>query len=481
MNDSQRIRQRLFPALGPEPAAAMGRLLAAINEVRPLPPKRRKSLPFDIRDLWAGLTSERENRKGAYLSSPQALSAYLRYFLPWNVYRYLRLLPALDLGFLGPGSVVLDLGSGPLSVVIALFIAKPGLRSLPLTVYAVDRAPQAMEAGAEILASLSLSLDRALPAWKIIRVHGDAEAPIKEKADLVTAGYFLNEFARRDVTGLGERASRAARILEERLAPGGRILALEAGEARSASLVSALRESLIDSGFRPLAPCPHSQPCPMPGFFRAKRSSGPSGAAGEGKDLIRDESGRPLVLASGKRPWCHFSFDTADAPAELLSISKAAGLPKEGASLSFLYAGRSAEPAQCRGPSGLEPIRVVSESFPLPDSLSGRYACGHSGYLLARAGSGSAEWRGLRSGDLLELDVAASPGRDPKTRALLVDFDRPRSAKASPRRDPEEEPEEGPAGDRGPPKPGSAQGKAPRTGPRRDESRPGNRGKYRRS
>jgi hypothetical protein len=477
-NANAQIHERLFPALSPESAAAMAALLKTINEVRPLPQKRRKSLPFDIRDLWASLTSERETRKGAYLSAPETLSAYLRYFLPWNVYRYLRLLPALDLGFLGPGSVILDLGAGPLSVAIALFIAKPELRPLPLTVYAVDRAPQSMEAGAEILAALSLALEGKLPAWKVIRIHGDAEASIKQKADLVTAGYFLNEFGRREATGLGERAGIVARIMQDRIVAEGRILVLEAGEARSASLVSALRESLIDSGFLPISPCPHAQPCPMPGFFYAKRSSGPSGAAGEGKELIRDDAGRPLVLASGKRPWCHFCFDAKDAPAELLSLSQKAGLPKEGASLSFLFARRTASPAPSPVSAGLEAIRVVSESFPLPESLSGRYACGHSGYILVRSGPGSGEWREVRPGDLLNLDIAASPGKDPKTRALLVDFDRPHPASGS--RLPDSEPDAMPPSESQGPERGSPRGQTTRSGPRRDDFKQGNRGKHRR-
>jgi hypothetical protein len=427
MNANDPISQRLFPALGGGVALAMGQLLKAIDDVRPLPLKRRKSLPYDIRDLWASLTADRENRKGSYLSAPDSLSAYLRYFLPWNVYRYLRLLPALDLGFLKAGSVIVDLGSGPLSVAIALFIAKSELRSLPLTVYAVDRAPQGMEIGAEILTALSLALDGKLPVWRIIRIHGDAEAAIKEKADLVTAGYFLNEFGRRDVAGLFERASRAARIMEERLKPEGRILVLEAGDARAASLVSALRESFIESGFLPLAPCPHSEPCPMPGFFRAHKSSGPSGAQAEGHELIRDSSGRPLILASGKRPWCHFSFDTRDAPKELLAISEKAGLPKESASLSFFYARRETAAVPAAAPKNAEPVRIVSEPFPLPENLAGRYACSASGYVLVRSGTASPLWRRLIPGDLLSLDLAASPGRDSKTRALLADLEAPQT------------------------------------------------------
>lgn len=417
------LPERLFPPLAPDTARAMESLLEAVEEARPLPAKRRRGLQYDVRELWAALTTERESRKAAYLSSPAALSAYLRFYMPWNVYRYARLFSALDFSFLRPGSVIVDIGSGPLSAALALFLALPETRKLPLTLYAVDRAPQGMEAGADVLSALSLRLDGKLPAWKIVRVHGDAEAPIKEKADLLLSGYFLNEFAPHGASSPAQRAARMARIAGQRLKEDGRVLVLEAGDARSASLVSALREALIESGMAPIAPCPHAEPCPMPGFYRARRSPGE-----DGKELLRDSRGRPLVLASGKRPWCHFTFAVDGAPPRLLKLSREAGLPKDCASLSFFLAMRgSPSPA----PADTEPVRIVSEAFSLPESRLGRYACGRQGYLLLRGSPASALDRAL-PGDLIRVRPEPNPGRDPKTRALLIDLDNRAKAAKSP-------------------------------------------------
>jgi hypothetical protein len=436
--------QRLFPPLSERDASAMETLLKAIDEARPLAQKWRKALPYAIRDLWASLTHSKDERKSAYLSEKENLSAYLRYFLPWNVYRYLRLFPALDFSFLKSDSVVADLGSGPLSVVIALYIARPELRALPLTVYAVDRAPLSLEAGADILSALALALEGSLPAWRIIRVHGNADVRLKEKADLACAGYFLNEFDRKESPSLDQKAARAARLLEDRLKPSGRILALESGDTKASSLIAALRAHLLGSGFQPLAPCPHCEPCPMPGFYRATRSQGSQdGQDPEAPQLIRDHEGRPLVLASGKRPWCHFTFQSPDAPLELLRLSEKAGLPKEGASLSFLLMAKPAEPSQPRAQAAQADspsmARIVSEEFPLPEGHTGRYACCRSGYALLRAPGSLGPWRALIPGDLLPLPTAPSETRDKKTRALVFDVGGPQGAR-SPRNLPERPP-----------------------------------------
>ncbi len=400
----------------------MDALLASIKRIRPLDARRERALPGDVRSLWASLTKERESRKSAYLSDPGSLSAYLRYFLPWNVYRYLRLLPSLDISFLlkEASPSMLDFGSGPLALPIALWLAKPELRSLPLELRALDRVPMAMEAGREILADLSLAVSGKLPAWRTVLLREGADAPIRGGCSLVSAAYFLSELDQGRPASLRDRATHAARILCQALDRGGRLLAIDSGDARSASLLSALRAELLSRGFALLAPCPHEEPCPMPGTFIQDRSGG-----GGATELIRGSDGRPLVLARGKRPWCHFTFEPELAPRELERVSERSGLPKTRASLSFLYAVRSSDEARPAegGGSDYSGIRVVSESMRDPERGSMNYVCAKEGYCLLRH---VPYMRPYRPGDLvLDAEIqrlgSGAPRRDPKTGALILE------------------------------------------------------------
>ncbi len=418
MNTQSPSSLRLFNPLCAEAVAGMALLQKIIAQVRPLSAKRSKELPYAIRDLWGGLTHSRQDRRSSYLSAPEALSAYLRYFLPWNVYRYLRLLPSLDLSFLKEGSVIVDIGSGPLTIPIALAIAKPELLQKEIIIYAVDRAPTSLDSGLDILSSLGLELCGKILPWKIHRVHGGAESRIREKADLVCAGYSLNEFESARAVSLEEKAELCARILGGGLKDDGRILVLESGDTKAASLISALRARLLREGMTMLAPCPHAQPCPMPGYFHEEKKAG----KGDEPELVRDSSGRPLSLAAGKRPWCHFNFSTQEAPPELLALSAKAGLPKEGASLSFLFASKSPlEAHSATGDQGMA-FRVASDSFALPQGFVGRYACCALGYALLRAPSGSAPASQISSGDLVLCKNPPQQLRDPKTRAIVFDL-----------------------------------------------------------
>jgi hypothetical protein len=392
----------------------MDALDASIRRIRPLNGAREKRLGADVRALWESLTRERDRRKSAYLSGPAALSAYLRYFLPWNVYRYLRLLPSLDFSFLFTKEKpsLTDFGSGPLAFPIALWLACPPLRSKPLTIRAVDRVPASVEAGIEILADLCLSLTGSLPAWKLIRINDAADARVRGQSDLVSAAYFLNELDQRRSPSLSEKAAHSKRILVSGLAPGGRIIVIDSGDTRAASLLSALREEFMSDGLSILSPCPHREPCPMPGYFRQERSAG---ADSEGEDLIRGSDGKALALARAKRPWCHFAFGTEGAPKELVRLSERAGLPKERASFSFLFA---EAPSEASDGAAKEPgggaLRVVSEAMPDPGGGTMNYACSRKGYALIRNPSKEA----FAPGDLLS-GAAESKERDPKTKAIV--------------------------------------------------------------
>lgn len=202
-------RRELFPQVAPEAAAALDRYFDILAKVFPLSPGHRRELPRDIRDLWHGLTDERSGRLQGYMGRPATLSAYLHYFLPWNLYRYVRFLAGTEIT-VPEGGTMVDIGSGPLAVPIALFIAAPELRNRRITVRCLDRSGSALETGAALLRALALELSGKELAWRLDLVPGDAGGKGGPAADLVTAANVLNELFWADGRPAAEQAARNA-------------------------------------------------------------------------------------------------------------------------------------------------------------------------------------------------------------------------------------------------------------------------------
>jgi ribosomal protein RSM22 (predicted rRNA methylase) len=409
--------ESLFPPLREETRRQIDSLPALVDRAIPLPKRFRSGLPRDVAELSRLLTSGRGDRNESYLGEGPFLSAYLRYFLPWNVYRLARLLPSLSLP-LAPGSAITDLGSGPLTFPIALWISRPDLRNVPLEFRCLDRAGPALEAGKKLFAAL---VSNAAPGasgpcpWTIKTIRASVGDPIRfPKANLVSAINLFNELfwklPRTDHESLRAFAEKQARLLAALSLESGAILALEPGIPRCGEFLSLLREALAAKGHAPIAPCPHAAPCPLPGVSAA-------------------------AIAASRAPradakWCHFAFETADAPESLHRLSKAAGIPKERAVLSFLLAGPSAAanaaPAVPPAETTLA-VRVVSDAFPLSADPArsgpppyGRYGCSARGLALVSGTRGEVER--LESGALARFADKAPERRDGKSGALVVEL-----------------------------------------------------------
>jgi hypothetical protein len=386
-----------------------------IDKTFPVPGRFRRDLPGNVADLSRLLTSSRNERSLSYLNRPPLLSAYLRYFLPWNLYRLCRLLPGLDLP-LAPGDAVLDLGSGPLTLPAALWISRPELRSLPLEFRCLDRSGAALEAGRKFFAALA---GENCP-WTVKTISGEVRPgparPLSvglggKAPALIGALYLYNEICQpippEDPGALSRLAESQAAFLAGLGGEGGRILLLEPGVPRSGEFISLLRGHFIRLGCLPLAPCLHSRPCPLgKGENRTKRAA----------------------------KWCHFAFDTKDAPRALRNLSAAAGIPKDRATLSFLLVEKP--PLARTAMTGAAPVplppaeallRIISDPFPLPAgggeaghcNLYGRYGCGERGLVLVRGGRRRIE--SLASGALTRVKPGA--GEDPKSGALVGDLE----------------------------------------------------------
>lgn len=383
---------RLFPPLETEIRRTLEGVPELIDRVFPLPRRFRAGLPKDVKELSLLLTCNRGARGESYLGKPSLLSAYLRYFLPWNLYRLCRLLPSLSLS-LGDGDALTDLGCGPLTMPLALWISRPDLRTLSLEFRCLDRTGLVLDAGKKLFYALA---GDASP-WRIKIIRASLDAPVKgPKAALVSAVNVFNERFRdlphTDRDGLSSAVAKSAGILLNLVSESGSILVVEPGIPRSGEFIALLRDAFLAYGYAPRLPCPHSGTCPFPG---------------------------------GKAKWCHFAFETQDAPSALLKLSAAAGLPKERASAGFLLAGP--QDKETSKETSL-PARIISDPFPVSAGKSrsdeaflyGRYACSVQGMILVTGTRGLIEKQ--ESGRLLHLDYKPPLRRDPKSTALIVEL-----------------------------------------------------------
>ena len=366
---------------------------ALIDKTFPLPGRFRSALPSDVAELSRLLTSGRGERTLSYTGRPNMLSAYIRYFLTWNLYRLCRLLPGLDIT-LAANDRITDLGCGPLTFTAALWLSRPDLRSVPLEFYCIDRSGPVLEAGKKIFTALASPVGSL---WKIHLIKGDLVTAKTQSAALVCAVNVFNEMygdISRTACGsaagdLQRNAKKSVRTLENFAAENASILTAEPGFPRCGELIRLMRKAFLENGRSIISPCPHDKDCP----FAAKK---PQGAGSK----VRER-------------WCHFAFETTDAPAALHKLSHSARLPKERAVLSFLYAGpRSLAPA-----NNETSARVISDAFPLPHNRYGRYCCSEHGTILLTGEKNHIEK--TASGSLVNV-IVKKDKTDAKSGAILA-------------------------------------------------------------
>lgn len=399
--------RNLFRPPSPDLQRDTALALAAIQLTLPMSAHHRKGLPFAVRDLSRLLTTERASLDQPYWSSARLMAAYCHYFLPWNLQRLIWLLPNLRLS-LAAGDTVLDLGSGPLTLPLALWITYPEWRELPLTFVCSDVAPHPLDVGRSIFQRLA---GDASP-WRIELVRSPLDTALRSfrgKAALITAGNVLNEVPAPRNAPLESRLEEFAALVASRLAPQGRFLAVEPGNRLGGKLISLLRRGAFFASLAPETPCPHWGPCPM--------------------------------LAPKTTGWCHFSHPTHGAPEALLALTERAKLVKRDLSLSCLLLRQLTEEEQQRLPDipDIEEddddddggrlelytppqnktsfVRILSDPIRLPDrNAPARYACSERGLTLVH------DALRLPSGAAFSVRWPEEETRDPKTGALMVEL-----------------------------------------------------------
>ncbi len=385
-----------------------------VDAVFPLDSKKMLSLPADIRELSHDLTDERADRRVGYMNDPAVLSAYIRYYMWWNLVRLSRLLVSLPID-LKDGDAAVDLGSGPLTLPIALWMTRPELRAKKITWYCVDISQGALAAGEELF--LSLAARTGDEPWQITRVKGECGVSLRRRVALVTSANMFNELFWENPLPLEQQAKHYAEELSSYAQSDSSILVIEPGVPRAGRFISLLRDSLIRLEYKPVSPCPHDGVCPFPGLRHGK--------------------------------WCHFVFDTSDAPAKLHKLSDEAGLAKDRAALSFIYSRRtgavieeeagtgaaetSTPIAETQAPSeilsrisGLFPdlkVRVTSDPIRLPEYHTGRYGCSERGMVMLTGTYQAADYlQTCHSGSLVGVPMPdrKHPEIDGKTDAIII-------------------------------------------------------------
>ena len=372
-----------------------------IDSTHPLNSKQRAMLTKDIRELSHYLTDERGERRLGYMNRTQTLSAYVHYYLWWNLVRLTRLFASLPEDFfrLKDGSVCLDIGSGPLTVPLALYLARSDLRNIKLTFYCMDISKEALSIGENLFLTVASRLGGE--PWKIIRVKGELGTTIKDKSDLITCANVFNEIVQDNQMPPDYLAKKYTEKLlsyinsrKEDTA----VLLIEPGVPQSSRFVSLMRDALMRKGYRPLSPCTHTWECPMDGKKGGK--------------------------------WCNFAFSTQDAPQSLKKLSESSRLPKERAVLSFVASVYDSHLTD-RGESEADKdktedthrednrlsIRIASDPIKLPGSRTGYYACSSKGLLLVITQTS------LLSGqNIIIKNPKYAPETDSKSGALIVNI-----------------------------------------------------------
>mgnify|MGYP000907221018 FL=1 len=399
----------IFSGLTSEAKNILAHFPMLLDQVFPLDAKKKQLLPQHIHTLFHELTDERSSRKTHYLNDPVKLSAYAHYYVWWNLVRLVKLLQNLDIR-LDDGDYAADFGSGPLTFICALWIAKPELRKKRLTWYCVDISNKALGFGEELFLTLCAYTGRTnrngeIP-WTVKKVCGAFGTPLSEKVSLVTEANMFNEIFWNSPLSLDEQAEKTRRTVMHYLKPSCSVLFIEPGIPLAGEFLSLLRTEFLAAGFSVYAPCPHDGVCCFP-------NRPPQG-------------GTKAPVAFHK--WCHFTFETHDSPENLLRLSEASHLGKERASLSFLYgtlslSAISSGTAQ-RGAFDGIPVRICSDIIKPDPHTIGRYACSEKGFMFI---TGHAYKESVLntavSGALLILPEASVKlnQRDKKTHALLVE------------------------------------------------------------
>jgi len=391
-----KVASDIFEPLSKEACLVINAFDEIVQSVSPLNSRQLAVLPYKIRDLSHELTDSRGKRRLGYMNSREFLSAYVRYFSWWNLYRLCSVfesLPENAFNFLCDGDTLLDIGSGPLTAVIALWISRPELRRKNLNVIASDLSHGALALGEELfMAVAARTCAEEDKPWRITKVKGAFGIEIRQKASFVICTNMFNELVQDSQKTPDEDAKNIQKKMLSYADKKAAFFIAEPGVPRSSRFISLFRDGFIRKGFQVL-PCTHGEACAFPGIRNTK--------------------------------WCHFVRDTSDAPEALAKRSESAGLSKDRAAISFVFALASAcidKPENAESIKELA-VRINSDEIMLPDNMKGRYGCSRWGAVLITG----KHLTGIKAGSLVIIKIDDSKRmllpKDKKTGFLTIEID----------------------------------------------------------
>ena len=372
-----------------------------VQGVRPLNSKQLQKLPENIKELSHQLTDQRSERRLGYMNESVQLSSYVRYYTWWNLVRLTKLFSNLPAeSFPNKECICLDIGSGPLTLVISLWLSRPELRELNLTWYCLDVSSNSMALGEDVY--LSIVAQTGGTPWKIVRVKGSFGTGtfIKEKADFITCANMFNELDQASDMPPEFQSKKYYDQLCLYKNDDCKFLLIEPGVPKSARTICLLRDRFIKENYDLIGPCSHCGECPMNGFKAYTGSS---------------------------HKWCNFAFSTENAPAKLLKLSENSKLTKDRATLIFI----SVVPNKSFDNSSVVEknisekqdnslsVRIISDCMKLHNNTFANYGCSKIGLVLVSSKTENA----FKSGDLLKIECSQDIKKlpiDKKSGAKLI-------------------------------------------------------------
>ncbi len=336
-----------------------------------------KALAADVMRLSRLLTKERGSLAAAYLRDEGLRRAYVRYFLPANIYKIH--IPLTELS-LHPKNLlskerlrILDIGAGPgtsLLGVMEFFGRRAQKPSLEFT--AVDEVSENLRE-AEALFQEYRNEHHVNASLHIVKSTAERlEHHLEGEFDIIVLSNVLNELFPGDAEKTAKRAEVLKNVLNRHLGPGGSCVIIEPALRETSREMAEVVCHLLAKGFTIYAPCPEAA-------FRA--------------------------VLENPRDWYHEDVPW-DPPALIREIDKLIGLRKDA--LKFSYAVLRKDGLSLADVHGVDSCRIVSEPLASKGKIE-FYLCGPGGrQRVTRLDKDrtpqNASFENLRRGDIVRFD-----------------------------------------------------------------------------